>query len=137
MTATTRLVLDLPEQIAAAIAARVAAGEYVDAEQVVTAGVTGLAGLGDADFLGGSPAWPAFAASVRGTMARVDAGEEPVYAAQAIRAHLTQRRAARSGGDGDRKSSSQNVFETRLRRWRCSWPPLRQQPSPKPMSSVW
>ena len=93
MPATKRLVLDLPEETVADIEARVAAGEYATASQLVLDSLT--MAMPDE----GSEEWAGFAASVRETARRVDSGEEVMFTSIEVRDHLDRRRRSRRSAD--------------------------------------
>ena len=89
MPATKRLVLDLPEETVDLIEARVAAGEYATASDLV------LDSLGTESHDDASGEWVEFAGRVRETVRRLDSGEEPTFTSEEVKAHLDERRRAR------------------------------------------
>ena len=102
MPATKRLVLDLPEEVAAAIDAHVSSGEFPDAAHVVAAGVGALPGAADAeldDLDEDSPEWKAILAECDEAERRIDAGLEQTYSLDEVfdrlAARAKQRAAAR------------------------------------------
>ena len=94
MTATKRLVLDLPADQVDMIEARVASGEFASPSALVTAELDEAVVHSSPGEM--SPEWLAFAESCRDTLERLDAGLEPTYTADEVRTYLAQQRAARA-----------------------------------------
>jgi antitoxin ParD1/3/4 len=82
------LTITLPDDLAATVRARVAAGDYPDESAVITDLLRAKAE--EAEF---SAAW---ASEIAATVDRLDAGTEPLYAADAVRAYLKQPRDQRT-----------------------------------------
>jgi antitoxin ParD1/3/4 len=72
--------ITLPEDLAATVRARVAAGDYLDESAVITDLLR--AKVEEAEF---SAAW---VAEIAATVDRLDAGTEPLYSADEVRTYL-------------------------------------------------
>lgn len=83
------LTITLPDDLAATVRARVAAGEYPDE------------GAAIADALRANEELPEFSdawrAEIAATVDRIDAGTEPLYTAEEVLAHLAEARRRRHG----------------------------------------
>ncbi len=98
MESTRRLDIELPEDLADAIEARVSAGEYASVSDVVADGLRALAERED------DPAWDAevehwLKTEVAATYDRLKAGTERTYSVEEVRAYLQQARDARNAAE--------------------------------------
>jgi len=98
MESTRRLDIELPEDLADAVEARVSAGEYASVSDVVADGLRALAERDD------DPAWDAeverwLRTEVAATYDRLKSGTEPTYSVEEVRAYLQHARDARNAAE--------------------------------------
>ena len=98
MESTRRLDIELPEDLADAVEARVSAGEYASVSDVVADGLRALAERDD------DPAWDAeverwLREEVVPTAQRVREGKERLYSPEEVLRELESRRAKRSAAE--------------------------------------
>ncbi|PKP90635.1 MAG: type II toxin-antitoxin system ParD family antitoxin [Alphaproteobacteria bacterium HGW-Alphaproteobacteria-16] len=98
MESTRRIDIELPDELADAVEARVSSGEYASVSAVIEDGLRALAARED------DPAWDAevehwLKTEVAATYDRLKAGEERTYSVEEVREYLRQARDARNAAE--------------------------------------